>query len=135
MSVAGRGRDLWVVIPRRGQVLRLDAASGRVEGWITPPQTPVDVELGDDGAVWVTARRPMNPYDPLRPHDLVLRYDRGGTERARISVPLEVADIAPARDGIWGLRLTSTQIPSRAGAMSATSSGTEMRARSVPPRS
>ena len=43
----------------------------------------------------------MNPYDPLRPHDLVLRYDRGGAERARISVPLEVADIAPARDGIW----------------------------------
>ena len=101
MSVAGRGRDLWVVIPRRGQVLRLDAASGRVEDRITPPQTPVDVELGDDGAVWVTARRPMNPYDPLRPHDLVLRYDRGGAERARISVPLEVADIAPARDGIW----------------------------------
>ena len=50
-----RGRDLWVVIPRRGQVLRLDATSGRVEGRITPPQTPVDVELGAaDGAVWVT---------------------------------------------------------------------------------
>ena len=46
MSVAGRGRDLWVAIPRRGQVLRLDAASGRVEGRITPPQTPLDVELG-----------------------------------------------------------------------------------------
>ncbi len=32
MSVTGRGRDLWVAIPRRGQVLRLDAASGRVTG-------------------------------------------------------------------------------------------------------
>ena len=87
MSVAGRGAT-------SGSRSR---AAGRCSGWtpraaasqdrITPPQTPVDVELGDDGAVWVTARRPMKPYDPLRPHDLVLRYDRDGAERARISGP------------------------------------------------
>ena len=49
-SIAADGdQALWVAVPRRGAVLRLDPASGRVTGRIRPPLTPVDVRVGADG--------------------------------------------------------------------------------------
>jgi DNA-binding beta-propeller fold protein YncE len=98
-SIAADGdAALWVAVPRRGAVLRLDPASGRVTGRIRPPLTPVDVRVGADG-LWIAgrARRDVDPHPP----DAVFRYDRAGHRVLRIPVPLEVSAIAPAGSGVW----------------------------------
>ena len=98
-SIAGDRDSVWVAVPRRGKVLRIDARSGRVNGRIATPLTPVAVAV-DRGGLWVVGRAERDEVDPAKP-DFVYRYDLEGRLRRRIPVPLEVSAIAPAPGGVW----------------------------------
>ena len=98
-SIAGDGDAVWVAVPRRGRVLRIDGAA-RVTQRIATPLTPVAVVV-DRGGLWITGRaaRPDGP-DPATP-DVVYRYDRAGRLLRSIEVPLAVSALAPVRGGVW----------------------------------
>ena len=98
-AISGDADSVWVAVPRRGRVLRIDARTGRTTGSIRTPFTPVAV-AADARAVWIVGRHSRTTPVPGET-DMVYRYSREGRRLGSISVPLEVSGIAPAGGGVW----------------------------------
>jgi hypothetical protein len=78
-AIAADGDHLWVAVPERGVVLRIDARSGQVVGRIKPGTTPVGLAV-DPAGVWITGRSinvNLRPPEVATP-DKLLHYARNG---------------------------------------------------------
>jgi len=95
-SIAAHGDDVWVSVPERGEVLRLNEGSGRVVGRVTTPLRPVLVAAGRSG-LWVAGRA-----EAADGADALLHYDRAGERLLhRIDVPDGIRAITLGRGSAW----------------------------------
>jgi Protein kinase domain len=74
-SIAAHDDAIWVAVPARGEVVRVDPRSGHVKARIEPPMRPVRVAVGPSG-LWVVGRA-ASAESP----DVLLHYDRSGGRR------------------------------------------------------
>jgi hypothetical protein len=95
-SIAAHRDTIWVAVPRRGEVVRVNARSGHVEERITPSLSPVRVAVGASG-LWVLGRAAA-PDSP----DVLLHYDRAG-EPLLHQIPFRsgLAAIALGGHAVW----------------------------------
>jgi YVTN family beta-propeller protein len=88
-AIAARGDILWVA-PSTGELTRLDPATGRPRQHRDPNASPIGIDLGADGAVWVTDNEADN----------VTRVDPTGVVNA-IAVGHAPSGIAVGQGGVW----------------------------------
>jgi predicted Ser/Thr protein kinase len=102
--VVGRGASdiavheklIWVAVPRRGEVVLVDARSGHVEARIEPPVEPFRVAVGRSG-LWV-AGHGATEDDP----DVLLHYDRAGAQVLhRVEVRNRISAITLGDGAVW----------------------------------
>ncbi|HMC69082.1 MAG TPA: hypothetical protein VKJ07_08010, partial [Mycobacteriales bacterium] len=88
-AIAARGDTLWVA-PASGELTRLDPATGRILEHRDPNASPTAIDLGADGALWVTDNEADN----------VTQVDRTGLVNA-IAVGHGPSGIAVGDGGVW----------------------------------
>jgi len=95
-SIAAHRDNVWVAVPERGEVVRVDARSGHVKDRVEPPVSPVRVAVGASG-LWVLGRA-TSPDAP----DVLLHYDGAG-ERLLHQTPFDsgVSAIALGGRAVW----------------------------------
>jgi YVTN family beta-propeller protein len=91
-SIVGYRDDLWVVARRAGEVVRIDARTGKVDLHIRTPAPPRTVAAGPSG-VWIATD--VASGSELR------RYDRDGRLLARRPFPAGVGALTVSSDAAW----------------------------------
>ena len=95
-DIAARENLIWVAVPRRGEVVLVDARSGHVEARVEPPAEPVRVALGRSG-LWV-AGHGASDDDP----DVLLHYDRAGAQLLhRVAFRDRISAITLGDGAVW----------------------------------
>jgi hypothetical protein len=95
-SIAAHRDMIWVAVPERGEVVRVDARSGHVKDRVEPPVSPARVAVGASG-LWVLGRA-ASPDTP----DVLLRYDRAGERLLhQTSFPSGISAIALGGRAVW----------------------------------
>ncbi len=96
-SIASHAGTIWVTVPARGEVVRVDARTGKVEARIEPPLPPVRVAAGRSG-LWVVGRA-ASPASP----DLLLRYDAAGEQLVlpQVEFASGIGAITLGGDAVW----------------------------------
>ena len=101
-TMAADGDRLWVVLPGRGQVVGVNARSGRVTRRIRTPLRPVGIAI-DRRGVWISGRaidvvaRPANPDTP----DILYRYGRDGVLRDQHPISSGIRMMATGGGAVW----------------------------------
>jgi YVTN family beta-propeller protein len=88
-ALAARGDALWVA-PSSGELTQLNPATGRIVRHLDPNASPTGIDLGADGAVWVTDSEADN----------VIRVDPTGLVKP-IAVGRGPSAIAVGDGGVW----------------------------------
>ena len=95
-DIAAHENLIWVAVPRRGEVVLVDARSGHVEARVEPPAEPVRVALGRSG-LWV-AGHGASDDDP----DVLLHYDRAGAQVLhRVAFRNRISAITLGDGAVW----------------------------------
>jgi hypothetical protein len=95
-DIAARGDTIWVTVPPRGEVVRVDSRTGHVRDRIKPPAEPARVAVGPSG-LWV-AGRGASTADP----DLLLHYDATGARMLdQVEFRNDISAITLGDGAVW----------------------------------
>jgi serine/threonine protein kinase/DNA-binding beta-propeller fold protein YncE len=101
-SIVADGDRLWVTIPRRMEIVGIDARTGRIAATFPTEVTPVGIAPSPRG-LWVTGRgidvdaRALRPGTP----DVLMQYDRDGNLLRSVEVPQGVRATAIGAGALW----------------------------------